>query len=161
MAEVRLLAEVAKTIPVIAAWYQAEWSDWFDATPIVEIEADLVSVANRVKLPLGLVVFDSSAQLAGICALRDDPFDPYPHAGPWLRGLYVHGPWRGNGFAGELIHAAEQEAARLGITRLFAATGTAVGVFERAGWLGFDEVRHQQQVLTIFAKRIGEPHRLP
>ena len=155
MASVRLLEEVPEVIPAIAAWYRVEWADWFADTSLEEIETDFSGIANKDQLPLGLVAFESPVQVAGVCSLRDDPFEPYPHAGPWLRGLYVHGPWRGNGIAGELIRAAELHAGRIGISRLYAATHTAVSTFERAGWLGFDEVRHGQQMLTIFAKRIS------
>ena len=154
MADIRLLVEVPEVIPAIAGWYQAAWADWFAGTAIEEIEADFRGIANQDNLPLGLIAFDKAGQVVGVCSLRDDPFEPYPHAGPWLRGLYVHGPSRGQGFAGELIRAAERHAARLGVSRLYAATGTAIGTFERAGWLGFDTVRHEQQMLTIFAKRI-------
>ena len=153
MTSIRLLADVPEVIPTIAGWYQEEWTDWFADTPIDEIEADLVSTANSDKLPLAVAAFDSAGSVVGFCSLRDDPFEPYPHAAPWLRGLYVHGPHRGNGVAGELIRAAELHASRLGVPKLYAATGTAVRTFERAGWLGFDQVLHDQQMLTIFAKR--------
>lgn len=153
MTSIRLLAEVPEVIPTIAEWYRAEWTDWFADTPIDEINADFVSIANNDKLPLGVAAFDSTDSIVGFCSLRDDPFEPYPHAGPWLRGLYVHGPYRGNGIACELIRAAELHAARLGVPKLYAATGTAIRTFERAGWLGFDQVLHDQQTLTIFAKR--------
>jgi putative hydrolase of the HAD superfamily len=154
MAEVQLLAEVPEVIPVIAGWYQVAWKDWFADISLEEIESDFRNIANQDKLPLGLIARDKADRPIGVCSLRDDPFGPYPHAGPWLRGLYVHAPWRGQGVAGELIRAAEQHAARLGVARLYAATGTAIGTFERAGWLGFDEVRHEQQILTIFARRM-------
>ncbi len=155
MADIRLLADVREVIPAVAAWYRAEWSDWFAETSLDAIGTDILGTANRTKLPLGLVAFDPAGQPVGFCSLRDDPFDPYPHAGPWLRGLYVHGPSRGQRFAGELIRAAERHAGQLGILKLYAATGNAVGLFEHLGWLGFDEVRHEQQILTIFAKRIA------
>ena len=48
-----------------------------------------------------------------------------------------------------------EHAARLQIAKLYAATHSAVSTFERAGWLGFDQVQHEGQTLTIFAKRIG------
>ncbi|MEO8102833.1 MAG: GNAT family N-acetyltransferase [Betaproteobacteria bacterium] len=154
MVDVRLLADFPNVIPTLAGWYRAEWSTWFGDTPVEEIAADLANVANRDALPLGLVAFVPAGQVAGVCSLRADPFEPYPHAGPWLRGLYVDLPWRGKRIAGELLAAAELHAARLGVPKLYAATGTAVNMFERAGWLGFDEVRHEQQTLVIFAKRI-------
>ena len=155
MADIRLLADVPEVIPAVAAWYRAEWSDWFAETTLEAIEADLSGTASRTKLPLGLVAYDPAGHAAGFCSLRDDSFEPYPHAGPWLRGLYVHGPWREQGLAGELIRAAEQQARRMGIKTLYAATGAAIGLFEHVGWLGFDEVRHEQQILTIFARRIA------
>ena len=91
MVDVRLLAEVPEVIPAIAGWYRAEWSDWFGDTSLDEIEADFASIANKDRLPLGRVAFGSSVDVMGVCALRDEPFDPYPRVGPWLRGLYVHG----------------------------------------------------------------------
>ena len=54
----------------------------------------------------------------------------------------------------EEIEAAEH-AARLQIPKLYAATHSAVSTFEHAGWLGFDQVLHEGQTLTIFAKRVG------
>jgi GNAT superfamily N-acetyltransferase len=153
MASTRLLAEVPEVNPTIANWYKTEWASWFADMPLAEVEADFVSIANADKLPLGIIALDSTAQPVGVCSLRADPFEPYPYAGPWLRGLYVHGPQRGSGIAGELIRAAEHHASRLGIPKLFAATHNAIGCFERAGWLGFDQVQHEQQTLTIFAKR--------
>lgn len=153
MAETRLLADAAEVIPTIAKWYKAEWSDWFAEIPRDEIEADFAEIANTNHLPLGIVLFNSASKIAGVCSLRADQFGPYPHAGPWLRGLYVDSQQRGQGLAGELIHAAERHAARLNIPKLYAATHGAIGTFERAGWLGFDQILHEQQTLTIFAKR--------
>lgn len=153
MSSVRLLAEVPEVIPTLAAWYRTEWAAWFADTPIEEIESDFGSIANIATLPLGIVAFDASVHAIGVCSLRDDPFAPYPHAGPWLRGLYVHTPHRGQGIAGELIRAAELHAERLGVPKLYAATHSAIGIFERAGWLGFDQVQQLDQTLTIFAKR--------
>ena len=150
---VRLLADAQESIPVIARWYKSEWVEWFNDKPVEEIEADFRIVANRDRLPLALVALDKASTLSGVCSIRDDPFEPYPHVGPWLRGLYVHAPFRGAGVADLLIGAACKHAKRLQIPKLFAATHSAIRTFERAGWLGFDQVPYDGQVLTIFAQR--------
>ncbi len=155
MADVRLLADTPDAIATLATWYRAAWPDWFEDKPVETVKVDFASIANRDHLPIGFVSFDDAGEITGVCSLRTDPFEPYPHASPWLRGLYVHAPYRGQGIAGDLIRAAEKHAASIGVTKLYAATGTAVGTFERAGWLGFDQVIHDQQTLTIFAKRLG------
>lgn len=152
---VRLLADASDAIPKLATWYKQEWAGWFIDTPLEEIEADFRSVANRDCMPLALIAFDSASTLLGLCSIRDEQFEPYPHVSPWLRGLYVHAPFRGRGVAGELVRAACEHAARLRIAKLYASTHSAVGTFERAGWLGFDQVAHDGQTLTIFAKRIS------
>ena len=152
---VRLLADVPEIIPTLAIWYKEEWPDWFIDTPLDEIEADFCEAANRDRMPLTLAAFSGGSTLLGACSLRDLPFDAYPHASPWLRGLYVHTPFRGQGVADELIRATCAHAKRLQIPRLYAATHSAVSTFERAGWLGFDQVLHEREMLTIFAKRIG------
>ncbi|MCY7387539.1 MAG: GNAT family N-acetyltransferase [Burkholderiales bacterium] len=155
VAIVRLLADAQASIPAIAGWYKSEWAGWFGDTPPEEIETDFRNAANRDRLPLALAAFDKASTLLGACSIRDDPFEPYPHASPWLRGLYVHTPFRGEGVADALIRAACDHAKRLQIPRLYAATHSAIGTFERAGWLGFDQVQHDGQALTIFATRTG------
>ncbi len=154
-ASVRLLADVPDVIGTLAVWYKKEWAAWFNAMPLAEIEADFRNVANRDRLPIALVAFDAASQVLGVCSIRDDPFEPYPHATPWLRGLYVHAPFRGRGVAEELLAAACAHAARLQIGKIYAATHSAVSTFERAGWLGFDQVSHEGETLTIFAKRVA------
>ena len=152
---VRLLADVPEIIPTLAIWYKEEWSDWFIDTPLDEIEADFCEAANPDQMPLTLAAFSSASTLLGACSIRDHPFDAYPHVSPWLRGLYVHTPFRGHGVADELIRATCVHAKRLQIPRLYAATHSAVSTFERAGWLGFDQVLHERETLTIFAMRMG------
>ena len=76
-------------------------------------------------------------------------------SGPWLHGLYVHTPYRCQGIAQQLIRAACDHAPRLQLPRLYAAKHSAITTFERAGWLGFDQVRHEGKLLTIFARRTG------
>ena len=49
-----------------------------------------------------------------------------------------------------------ERAQRLQITKLYAATHSAVRTFERAGWLGFDQVLHEGETLTVFAKRVAQ-----
>jgi GNAT superfamily N-acetyltransferase len=155
VATTRLLADMPGVIPTLAIWYKAEWADWFANTSLDEIEADFHTVATRDKLPFAAVALDKDMQPLGVCSVRDESFEPYPDAGPWLRGLYVHTPHRGSGIAGQLIEAAARHAAQLQVMKLYAATHTAIGTFERAGWLGFDQVLHQKQMLTIFATRVG------
>ena len=152
---VRLLADAPDTIPTLATWYKQEWADWFNDTPLEAIEADFRNVANRDCMPLAFVAFDNASTLLGACSIRDEQFEPYPHVSPWLRGLYVHAPHRGRGVAEELVRAACEHAAKLGIAKLYASTHSAVSTYERAGWLGFDQVAHDGQTLTIFAKRIS------
>jgi len=155
LASVRLLADTPGVIPVLANWYKNEWSDWFADTTLAGIEADFHALTTRDKLPFAVIALDIDGQPLGVCSVRDDPFKPYPDAGPWLRGLYVHMPHRHQGLAGELIRAAVLHAAHLQIAKLYAATHTAIGTFERAGWLGFDQVMHDEQRLTIFATRVS------
>lgn len=151
---VHLLADVPHCVPTLAHWYQRAWPDWFEDIPIAEVEADLRSCGNPDRLPAALVALNARREPMGCCSLRPDPFEPCPDAGPWLRGLYVHAPFRGRGVAVQLIGAAEKFAARLGVTRLHAATHTAIGSFKGAGWEEFGQVTHGGQRLSIFSMRL-------
>ena len=151
---VELLADHTEDIPTLARWYQAEWSTWFADSTNTEIEADIRNTAQRDCLPIGFVARNNGV-LAGFCTVRAEPFDAYPGQGPWLRRLYVDHTFRGQGIAGELIAAVERTTAAIGIATLYAATHDAIGTFERAGWLGFDQVMYDDKLLTIFARRIS------
>lgn len=155
LAEIRLLADALETIPTLAQWYKNQWATWFADTTLIDIEADFTAAAQRDTLPFAVVALDKATEPIGVCSIRNEPFDPYPDAGPWLRGLYVHPSHRGQGIAGEMIEFASQRAKAIGVAKIYAATHSAIGTFERAGWLGFDQVRHEHQTLTIFAKRLG------
>ena len=152
---IRLLSDAREAIPTLAQWYKDEWANWFASTTLIDIEADLLLLAQCDSLPFAVVAVDAAAQPIGVCSIRDEPFDPYPDAGPWLRGLYVRPSHRGQGVAGEMIKFASRHAKSIGVAKVYAATHSAIGTFERAGWLGFDQVFHEQQTLTIFAKRLG------
>lgn len=152
---VRLLADVPQVIPTLAEWYKQEWPAWFADMPLAQIEADFQRVANRDCLPFAVVALDHETKPIGVCSIRDEDFAPYPDAGPWLKGLYVVPAQRSLGIAGELIRAAAKHAGSLGVIKAYAATHAAIGTFEHAGWLGFDQVRHEQQMLTVFAKRLA------
>ena len=153
---IALLGDVPEVIPTLARWYKEQWAAWFAGMAMAEIEADFRLLLQSDHLPLGLVAFNTSGQPIGVCSIRSDTFDPYPHAGPWLRGLYVTPDERGKSIAGHLIRAAEQCAAQLPVTKLYAATHSATGTFERAGWLGFDQVLHDGQKLIIFGRQVRQ-----
>ena len=155
IAGIYLLADARETIPTLAQWFKDEWADWFASTPLIAIEADFLGVAQHDKLPFAVVALDAALRPIGVCSIRDEPFEPYPDRGPWLRGLYVCPAHRGHGVAGDLIKFASQHAKSIGIDKIYAATHSAIGTFERIGWLGFDQVIHEQQTLTIFAKRLS------
>ena len=155
LAEIRLLADARETIPTLAQWYKDEWAEWFADTTLIDMEADFNRVAQRDTLPFAVVALDTAAEPIGVCSIRSEPFGPYPDAGPWLRGLYVRPSHRGQGIAGEIIGFASRHAKSIGVAKLYAATHSAIGTFERVGWLGFDQVIHEQQTLTIFARRLG------
>ena len=150
------LSEVPEVIPTLARWYKEQWAAWFASMTPAEIEADFRLLLKSNRLPLGLVALNGAEQPVGVCSIRSDTFDPYPHAGPWLRGLYVKPDERGKDIAGHLIRAAEKNAAQLPVTKLYAATHSATGTFERAGWLGFDQVLHDGQKLIIFGRQIRQ-----
>jgi GNAT superfamily N-acetyltransferase len=148
-----LLSSVPQVIPELANWYRVAWPAWFANHSDAEISADLRAVAKPAGTPFGMVALDGMGVAMGLCSVRDEPFKAYPDAGPWLRGLFVHPRCRGLGVAGQLLAAAEVHAAHQGVARLYAATHSAIGTFERAGWLGFDQVQHEAETLVIFARQ--------
>ena len=51
------LIEHPEVLPIVAAWFQSEWPDWYGPGGPGDVERDVSSYANEGSLPVGLVAF--------------------------------------------------------------------------------------------------------
>jgi GNAT superfamily N-acetyltransferase len=147
------LAARPEAAPWLAARFKEEWSDFFAARSLEEIEQDYFrSALGGGELPVVLVA-EVGGQVCGTVAIRVT--GPDSHPGPWLSSLWVDPRFRDRGIGSELTRAMTDEAWRRGYPELFAATATAHRLFRRLGWEELGDVPYHGVTVAVF--RTGRP----
>lgn len=154
MTEIAYLDEVPGAVEVLAPAFWAEWGV-HDGLSLDQVAAKLRACLNREQLPLALVAREAG-ELIGTVGLHDNPVVGRRGLGPWLVALWVAPQHRRRGLGAELIAAAERTARELGVEELYAATSTAVGLFERSGWEELERFVHNGESLALFHRRLTE-----
>jgi predicted N-acetyltransferase YhbS len=91
--------------------------------------------ANR--LPLSMLAL-ADGQPVGAINLVENDDEQHPEWAPWLAGLVVAQPWRGQGVGSVLVNTLLEQARRLGFERVYFGTD-GPGFYQRLG-----AVVHQQ-----------------
>ncbi len=99
-------------------------------------------------LPLAFVAL-AEQQLVGMVSLKDADLEIRPELTPWLGGLYVVPERRRRGVASLLVQRAEEEAARLGLPKLFLWTSSAEGLYDKLGWRVVERVAYCGKRIVI------------
>ena len=73
---------------------------------------------------------------------------------PWLAGVYVLPIYRGQGIGTALIHHSENQAAQMGIPRLYLYTPSVERFYERLGWSTIERELYVGQAVAIMAKEL-------
>ncbi len=149
MITIGLLADHLEAIPTLAAWFRAQWPDYYAGRSQAEMEQGFLSEASRDRLPIRLVAFESG-ELAGTIVLREDGTASLPGFQPELGGLYVVASQRGRGLATELIRAGVDLARERGVPAVYATTLAARGILERLGWEVVQTVTHGDEQLAWY-----------
>ena len=150
--EIVYLDEMPSAVPVLA---EAFWNEWgrHDGLTQAEVTERVSASVQRDALPLALVAREGASAI-GTVSLQRGAIAAGPAPGPWLGALWVAPEHRGRGLGAELVAAAEQAAAELGLEELYAATSTAAGLFRRSGWAELDQFAHAGEQLRLFHRRI-------
>jgi len=148
MITIGFLADYLDTIPTLAKWFRAQWSEYYANWSQAELEQDFLLDTSRVSLPCRLVAFESG-ELVGTIILRENGTETLPEFQPELGGLYVVESHRGHGIGTALIRAGMKLALDQGYKTVFATTVAAAGILEHLGWEFIKTVVHQdgQQAL--------------
>lgn len=151
MITIGFLADYPETIPTLAKWFRAQWSDYYANWTQAELEQDFLEDNSRDRLPSRLVAFESN-ELVGTIILREQT-EADPEFQPELGGLYVVESHRGHGIGTELIRAGMKLASDQGYVTIYATTVSAVGILERLGWEFVKTVIHDDGQLALYRKR--------
>jgi hypothetical protein len=95
------LSEHRQHLPLLQAWFEAEWPAYYGPEGPGDAKADLRAYADAEDLPLGLIAL-SGDQPCGLAALKDETFANHQHLGPWVGAGYVLPELRGRGIGARL-----------------------------------------------------------
>ena len=149
MITINFLADHLDTIPTLAKWFRAQWSDYYANWSEAEMLQDFLEDTSCNSLPSRLVAFESN-ELVGTIILREHGTETLPEYQPELGGLYVVESHRGHGIGTELVRAGMKVAREQGYTTVSATTVAAAGILERLGWDFVKTVIHQDGQVSMY-----------
>lgn len=146
--EIAYLADHADQVVALAAALHEQDREYYGARTPADVAADLALSLQHEALPLALIALRDGLVL-GTATLSYDSITTHPHLGPWLKAFYVRPEHRGRGIGGKLVAAIEAAARRLGFAQLYAGSGRAASLFERAGWHVLERVSYHGEEIAI------------
>lgn len=138
-------------IPAVIGWIREEWPDSRDDGAI---EERLCGSRRPGSLPVALVAISGNEPIGFVSlTLYEKGIEQgRPH---WIDALFVAPPHRRHGLAQRLLRAAEEKAATLEITELFALTEIP-GLYHKCGWHSVEEIATPQGRDYIVNKLLAE-----
>ena len=121
-------------IELVARWYFDEWG-------VADPDATIERIADELLDGLGVDALPScwvavtEGRVVGTAMLKHREVPAFHDFEHWLGGVYVDPECRGRGVARQLIQRCIDEAAALGLNRLYLQTEEHnVGLYTRFGW---------------------------
>ncbi|HEU4334771.1 MAG TPA: GNAT family N-acetyltransferase [Candidatus Eisenbacteria bacterium] len=145
------LADHSEALPVLAAWFEAEWPSYYGPDGPGDARRDLDGCARRGELPIGFVAYVGD-ELCGTMALKRESVSILPHLSPWVAAGLVRAPRRRQGIGAALLDAVEETARRLGFTRLYCGTAAAMSLLDRSGWRFRERVAYGGEDVAVYEK---------
>ena len=144
------LADHLDLIDTIARWHWEQWDQAYPGGSVTMWAAGLRRCANRDRIPTASVALDG-AEPCGTALLVTHDMSTRRALSPWLAGVFVAPAHRQRGIASALVRRAVQQAAALGVTRLYLYTESARDLYEKLGWRAIAKEHYDGQPVTIIA----------
>ncbi len=146
--KIAYLADYRHFIPTLSRWFLAESPAYYKDKTWKDVAATLDERLNRARVPLTLVAYRDNQPL-GTVSLVEESITTHRHLAPWLAGLHVAEAWRHQGIATELINALVNEAAAIGVERLYIGISRAEDYYSGRGWQTVDKIIYYDKPVTI------------
>ncbi len=145
------IADHLNLVALIAQWHFAEWGhpDPLDLSSTLEEWTEgLCQRTRRVQIPATYVALENNELLGSVTLVEHDILTR-PDLSPRLAGVYVSPAHRHQGIGSVLVRHAVQQAARMGVKRLFLYTHPAREFYEKLGWHLLAEDEYEGQSVAI------------
>jgi GNAT superfamily N-acetyltransferase len=149
--QIEHIAAHPEFVETVAQWQFGEWGHLEPGDSLAARIAYLGrQAANPGRIPATFVALKGDKSL-GSASLVEDDMDTHPELTPWLASVYVRPGARGRGIASALERRVMDEAAGLGVARLYLYTESARGLYEKLGWQVIGEEYFEGSEVAIMA----------
>lgn len=127
------LQSLPQLLPDLAAWHHEQWRRYSPGSSLSKRQRRLREHLSPDPIPQTFVGL-CEGDLIGSASLVFYHFGPHSPRLPWLTNVYVHPPWRGQGFGDALVAHAESYVANHGFEMLKLFTVDKKAFYVRRGW---------------------------
>ena len=133
---------------MLAEWVQAEWGH------LLPQRTDEMLVAKFQQRTTPHIIPESFVAVAGdrpigMASLVADDMTTRPDLSPWLAAVYVVPEFRNRGVGSSLVRAVMEEAAALGLKRLYLFTPDQMAFYRRLGWRTLERTNYRGEDVVI------------
>ncbi len=147
---IEYLSKHEEYMPVVAAWLIDEWGFLDPGFTVAEAVKDFKTRFKPGGIPCTVIAF-MNGKIAGTASLINDDMPERPDLSPWLASVFVAPVFRKKGIAGKMIDTITDEAAALGVSRLYLFTFGDTLFYSKRGWSMMSEgVYHNRPVTIMF-----------
>lgn len=136
-----------------ATWRWEEFYEGGDVTREEMLAREIEAADVSGLLPTVIVMLEDDVPIA-MSAICLDDLEGRPELNPWLAGVYVDKPYRGQGYGTRVIAELESLARREGVRRLTLYTPNAEGFYKKSGWTTIETLEKSGKTYSIMQKHL-------
>lgn len=145
-------AERPDLATISGTWrWEAFLNDEASLAEVLSLDRNAATCGQPMPAVLVLLKDDQPLGMSTLC--RDD-LPGREDLNPWLAGVYVDPPHRGQGHAPLLVKAIEDRAREAGIERLYLYTSAAEGLYRKLGWSRLEAFERDGEAYVIMQKQL-------
>ncbi|HLK71369.1 MAG TPA: GNAT family N-acetyltransferase [Steroidobacteraceae bacterium] len=148
------MADQPQAAVIVAHWYFQQWGHLRAADDEARVLERLQEYQNRDRIPLMLLAM-AADHVVGAAQLKIREMQMFPEREHWLGGVFVAPPYRGRGFASQLIARVVRLAQQFGVGTLHLQTERLDGgLYARLGWQPSQQVTDRGRSVLIMQRAL-------
>jgi N-acetylglutamate synthase-like GNAT family acetyltransferase len=148
------LAEHPDLVPTLALWVKGEWGHLPPHVAYEEYVSNFQRQTTYGRIPETFVAMEGDT-LLGTASIIEYDMSTRMDLSPWMASVYVDPQFRNRGIGSALVRTVMQEAAELGLQRLYLITPDKVGFYGRLGWQVLETAGYRGETVTIMVYEVN------
>jgi GNAT superfamily N-acetyltransferase len=151
--EIGYLADHLEFLPTLARWHHVEWAYLRPGDSVEARITRLRGCCGHREIPTIVVSFTHGTLLGSAMLVAHD-METRLDLSPWLAGLFVAPDYRRRGIGAALTQRVVDEAAALGVQRLYLYTPSTEHFYSQLGWFPVERTPYLGKDVVVMAYEI-------